>query len=154
MMKQVVLCLTISALLMFGCKKKYEDTEPMPAISAIPKLELVSVAPTTVNQWEDSILFTVRYTDGDGDLGFAHADSMSVELIDLRFPLTISYHLQPLAPPNTAIAITGELPIVLDATMLEDQSASQESAVFQIRLKDRAGHWSNPVTTVPVTVLP
>ncbi|HZG00571.1 MAG TPA: hypothetical protein VEY71_06185 [Chitinophagales bacterium] len=137
----------------WGCKK-YPDTDPMPAISNVPKLELISVVPITVQQLSDSIVFTVRYTDGNGDLGFAHADSMSVELIDMRFPLTMRYHLQPLAPEGSDLILTGLLPIVLDNTILQNQNATQENATFQIRLKDRAGNWSNAVATPAVTVLP
>jgi len=136
-----------------GCKK-YKDNDPMPAISNVPKIELISVSPMTVQQLQDSIVFTIRYTDGDGDLGFESADSMSVELTDNRFPLTFYYHLQPLSPQNAAVAITGQLPIVLDNTILQNPDATSEQASFGIRLKDRAGHWSNAITSSPVTVTP
>ena len=144
---------TFTATAWWGCKK-YPDSDPMPAISDIPELELVSVVPTTVQPLSDSIVFTVRYTDGNGDLGFAHADSTSVELIDMRFPLTMRYHLQPLSPEGSDLILTGLLPIVLDNTILQNPNATQESASFQIRMKDRAGNWSNAVATPAITVLP
>lgn len=151
--RSLLLILFVLSTAWWSCKK-YADTDPMPAISNVPKLELLSVSPTTVHQLSDSIVFNVRYTDGDGDLGFEQADSMSVELTDMRFPLTMFYHLQPLAPVGSTLALTGTLPIVLNNTILEDVNASQESATFRIRLKDRANHWSNDVLTPPVTVLP
>lgn len=152
MMTRVTLILFL-ATAWWSCKK-YKDNDPLEPISVVPKLELISVSPTTVHQLSDSIVFTVRYTDGDGDLGFEQADSMSVEVIDTRFPLTIQYHLQPLAPLSSTLSLTGELPIVLENTILQDPDATQESATFRIRMRDRANHWSNEVLTPPINVLP
>jgi hypothetical protein len=155
MMKQLIyLLVTIGLVATLSCKKKYEDNEPNPPISHTPEIELVKVSPTTVQQLDDSIVFTIHYTDGDGDLGFASADSMSVELTDNRFPLTFYYHLQPLSPNNTTVAITGELPIVLDNTILQNSNNQPEQATFSIRIKDRANNWSNKITTQTITVNP
>ena len=153
MRTDIVIAMAAMVLLTVCCRK-YENNDPLEPLSIVPKIELVNVAPTTVTQFEDSILFVIKYTDGDGDLGFESADSMSVELTDNRFPLTFHYHLQPLAPQNAAVAITGQLPIVLENTILQNSDGQTEQATFNIRLKDRAGHWSNTVTTPTVTVQP
>lgn len=140
-------------LIVFSCKKD-KSNEPIPKASITPVIELVSVIPTTVHALQDSIEFTISYTDGDGDLGFSDADSMSVFITDKRFPLTIAFHLQPLSPLNTTISIKGNLPIVLNNTILQNNSSTSESAVFEIKIRDRANHYSNVLTTQPVTVLP
>ena len=155
MRRRFVKALLVAATLVaFGCEKKYKDNDPLEPVSVVPRIELVSVSPTVVQQLHDSIVFTVRYTDGDGDLGFESADSMSVELTDNRFPLTFHYHLQPLTPSGAAVSITGLLPVVLANTILQHPDGGAEQATFSLRLKDRAGHWSNAVATPTVTVNP
>ena len=60
----------IFSMILFSCKKKNDaSTEPNPVISKVPSITLVSATPTTIHQFSDSIVFTIHYTDGDGDLG-------------------------------------------------------------------------------------
>ena len=141
-------------LLIFSSCKKDKSNDPIPKASTTPVIELVSVTPTTVHALQDSIVFTISYTDGDGDLGFSDADSMSVFITDKRFPLTIAFHLQPLSQLNTTISIKGNLPVVLNNTILQNNSSTSESAVFEIQIRDRANHYSTILTTPPITVLP
>lgn len=51
------------------------------------------------------------------------------------------------------IKITGELNIVLNYTILIDENNNSETTTFKIRIKDRAGNWSNEVETGVITVL-
>jgi hypothetical protein len=51
------------------------------------------------------------------------------------------------------IAITGELNIVLDHTIVLDDSNDSETTTFTIRLKDRAGNWSNILETETITIM-
>lgn len=143
----------ITVTLVSSCKKD-KSNDPIPKASTIPVIELVSVTPTTVHALQDSIVFTIKYTDGDGDLGYDEADSMAVFVTDKRFPITIPFHLQPLSPLNTTISITGNLPIVLTNTILQNNSSTSESAVFEIKIRDRANNYSNVLTTPVITVLP
>jgi hypothetical protein len=138
----------------YSCTKNDINSQPLPKISIVPAITLKSVVPTTVHQLTDSIVFTIHYVDGDGDLGYANADSNSVVVTDNRFPLNFYYHLQPLAPLNTTEAISGDLPIVMPNTILQNPNDQQETATFSIKIKDRAGHWSNTVTTGNITILP
>lgn len=142
-----IVCLVVLA---FGCKKK-DDPQPNDPISVIPEIELVSVSPGTINEFED-ILFTIKYTDGDGDLGTSDADEKVLEIIDNRFPVTHQFHVQPLAPSGSSITIQGNLSITLENVILKDQQNSSESATFTIRLKDQAGNWSNSITSSSVTI--
>lgn len=153
-MKKLNFLISSIVLIFFitSCKKREVVSEQNPPTSKTPVIELVSALPTTVQQLNDSIVFTIHYTDGDGDLGFENADSSSVFITDNRFPLDFFFHLQPLAPLTSEIAITGNLPIVFPNTILENNSNSTEAATFSIKLKDRAGNWSNTVTTGTITV--
>ena len=143
----------ITVTLISSCKKE-KSNDPIPKASNTPVIELVSVTPTSVHALQDSIVFTIKYTDGDGDLGFDEADSMSVFLTDKRFPITIPFHLQPLSPLGTIISIKGNLPIVLLNTILQNNTSTSESAVFEIKIRDRANNYSNVLTTPAITVLP
>ncbi|MEI7802529.1 MAG: hypothetical protein WCI97_07795 [Bacteroidota bacterium] len=149
-----ILFLSVLTVTLVSSCKKDKSNDPIPKASIIPVIELVSVTPTTVHALQDSIVFTIKYTDGDGDLGYDEADSMAVFLVDKRFPITIPFHLQPLSPLNTNISITGNLPIVLTNTILQNNSSASESAAFEIQIRDRANNYSNVLTTPVITVLP
>ena len=140
--------------LMTSSCKKDNSSQPNPLISIIPLIELQSISPDTIHQLADSLVFQIKYTDGDGDLGDYDADTLSFWITDNRFPLTEKFHIPPLAPAGTTVAISGTLNAVLDHIILKDQNASSESATFTVKLKDRAGNWSNEITTAPVIILP
>jgi hypothetical protein len=123
-------------------------------ISNIPSLDIVSVTPQTVTEYEDSIVFTLFYQDGDGDLGHADPDSASLFLVDTRIGTTESYFVPLLAPENAVITIQGELLLTLDRTILIDADSESETVYFQIYLKDRAGNISNIAISPAITVLP
>lgn len=138
------------AVAIMSCK---EETLPGDPISPVPSIELRNVSPGTVTAFSDSLVFELYYIDGDGDLGFEEADSAVVYLTDTRFPLTEQFHVQPLSPPGTEIIISGIWQVVLPYTILEDEFASSEQAVFSIQIRDRAGNFSNTVLSEPVTVI-
>ena len=144
----LIVCTLISS-----CSKD-GSTNPNAPISPIPSIELKSVSPQSIHQLSDSLVFEIQYTDGDGDLGDYDADTLSLWITDNRFPLTEKFHIPPLAPQGSAIAITGTLNVTLDHIILKDQTASFESATFTVKLKDRAGNWSNEVTSDSITILP
>ena len=144
---------TLISVIISSCGKD-ESTDPNPPISPIPAIELKSVSPNSIHQLSDSLVFEINYTDGDGDLGDYDADTLSLWITDNRFPLTEKFHIPPLAPQGTTIAITGTLNVTLDHIILKDQSASSESATFTVRVKDRTGNWSNEVISSAITILP
>jgi len=131
--------------------------EPSELLTEIPTIELVKVIPESnqVQQYNDELIFTISYSDGDGDLGTEDADIPSIEVIDTRDPdvLKFEYHLSPRAPAGSEIKITGELNVVLNHTIIVDDTNNEETTTFKIRIKDRAGNWSNEVETEMITVL-
>jgi hypothetical protein len=136
-----------------SCKKETLGNDPLPPVSDTPSITLKSVVPMTVTQLQDPIEFTISYLDGNGDLGYYEADSNSVFVTDNRFPLTEGFQVQPLAPAGADISIQGELVITLDDVILEDSTNASEQATFTIQMRDRAGNWSNAVTSGVVTVV-
>jgi hypothetical protein len=122
-----------------------------PAISTTPSITFVSVAPTSVTQFKDNINFTISYQDGDGDLGQNDPNVYNLFLTDNRINITYPYRIQQLAPDNSNIAIEGNLNIVLPNAGITDGSTSQ-TATYSIYIVDRAGHQSNTVTSLGITI--
>jgi hypothetical protein len=145
-----ILILNIYFVFMFilifsSCKK--ETTTP----SVTPSIELKSATPTSVTEFSDPLTFTFSYKDGDGDLGENNPDVKNLFLKDNRIGITYQYRIQQLAPTNSNIAIQGTLNVQLDNVSITDQSTSQQ-ATFSIYVVDRAGHQSNTVTSLPITI--
>ena len=132
-----------SFLLLFfiSCKKDDEKSD-----NPVPVIEFKNVSPATVKEFTDSLVFTIHYKDGDGDLGENNADVKNLFLTDNRIGIKYEYRIQQLAPDNSAIAISGDLKIVLKNVSVTD-SSSQQNASFSVYLVDRAGHSSNTVTS-------
>ena len=131
-----------------GCKKKKEETSEQVA----PSIELLSITPQNVKEFKDSISILLKYKDVNGDLGDANPDELSLEVRDSRLQSADKYHVQPLAP-NTGkdIPIEGELRIKLNSMFLLGAGTSEQS-ILTIKLKDRAGNWSNDVTSQPIII--
>ena len=127
------------------------DKKPAPAIT--PTISLQSVNPTTVVQFKDSIVFNIKYNDGDGDIGFAEADSNTLYLTDTRKNLTEEYHIAPVAPIGVKIAVEGVLKIKLEHTILLSGTTT-ETTTYNIKLRDRSGHFSNVITCPAITINP
>ena len=135
------------ALLVFffaGCKK--DDVE----FPIEPSIEFVSIQPGSIRQFE-KVIVTIRYEDGDGDLGENKDGVKNCFVTDNRIGITYESRIQQLAPDNASIPITGNLNIDLGAQLLTD-SVSQQSVTYTVYLVDRAGHRSNSVTTTAVVI--
>ena len=143
-------------LLMFvtvSCKKDTLLDDGGKPLSIIPFIELTNHTPTTVKENSDSIIFHIKYTDGDGDIGFESADSAALYLTDNRAGLTEKYHVRPLAPIGDSVAIQGILRLKMDRTIiLGDSSVQSETTTYTIKIRDRVGHWSNEVTSGSITI--
>ena len=135
--------LALSALL-FACNTENE-------ISEVPEISFISVAPNVVTEYQDSLVFTISYRDGNGDLGENNTDNDNLFVQDSRNQVTYGFRLQQLAPDNADIAIQGNLNVTLPNTAIINGGQS-ESVAYTIWLVDRAGNESNRVTSSTVTV--
>lgn len=136
----------IIALVLFAnssCKKTEE-------ISPIPEIEFISVTPQTVHEYTDSLVFTIKYRDGDGDLGENDPDVENFFLADSRNNVIYKFRIPQLAPDNSNIIIEGNLNVVLANTAIIDGYPT--TFTYSIYVKDRAGNQSNTITTSSVTV--
>ena len=152
MIRTGLLYILLMSVFIFGCKKSESDDEQSKgSISDIPEINIISVNPINVLEFQDSIVFVIQYIDGNGDIGTENADTKSLYLTDNRVNITESYHIPPLAPLNSSIAIQGNLNVVLNKTAVFG-TANSESATFSIYLVDRAGNSSNTVTSESITI--
>ena len=85
----IFLMLVLSVVV--GCKDPAEKI-----FSPVPEIELISVNPTQVVSFRDSIVFEVEYTDGDGDLGSMTEDNFFIE--DDRIQVTHGFRVQEIVP--------------------------------------------------------
>ncbi len=136
----------IALLLWSGCKKEFPD-----GFDEVPEIRLVTVEPTTIQQFQDSIIITLEYKDGNGDLGFEHPDSLSLRVQDARLTKPDWYFVKPLAPLESDVPIQGNLTFRLSGTFILG-NGNQESTTFTIDLKDRNNNWSNQVVTPTIKI--
>ena len=134
-------------LFLQGCKKDESEYGPK------PEIEFVSISPGTVKAFSDSVVITIKYTDGDGDLGENVSGVENAFVTDTRTSLTYGLRIRQLAPDNANIIIQGNIDLILPALGHSGGSGS-ESAAFQVYVKDRAGNQSNVVSTSAVNVTP
>lgn len=142
---QKIYALLLFSLILFACDKD-EPTFPVE-----PEISFVSVGPTEITEFEDSILIVIQYRDGDGDIGFENADSMSLFVQDARLTEPDRYFVQPLSPIGSNVSIEGNLEILIRNSFLLG-SGGQETTYYTIKLKDRAGNWSNTLQTPDITI--
>lgn len=142
-MKKIFFLFVVTTLI--SCKKEVVSISPQPYI------EYVDIFPREVRQNSDAILITLKYRDGDGDLGDNNPDVKNVFVKDLRNDLFYTFRLKQLAPDNAQIAITGKININIGNTIMVS-NADMEYAQFALIVFDRAGNASNVVLTDSIVV--
>ncbi|WNJ19570.1 hypothetical protein [Pontibacter sp. G13] len=122
-----------------------------PVFSEIPAIEFIDIQPKEVRQWQDSILVTFRFEDGDGDLGEANDTSASIALIDSRVndgiserDATQTFRLPNLVSDAKNPSIQGEITVRIPFTVIRPPALA-ETIRYEIRLWDQAGHAATPI---------
>lgn len=143
-----ILFITSLILILFSCSKKEDNNE---VLSSDPKISFVSITPQEVENFNNSISLVINYKDNNGDLGFDDPDEFSLWVKDSRLDSADYYHIPPLAPLNKNLVIQGKLEIVLNSIFILG-NGNEEVITLSIKLRDRANHWSNIVTTPTITI--
>lgn len=128
-----------------SCKKKKEES------TTTPRIEFVSISPSSAVEYVNSITITFSYDDLDGDLGENDPNVTNLFITDSRNGVMYSYRISQLSPDGSNIHIRGNLNAVLKNTVITDGSSSQQ-VTYSLYLKDRAGNISNTITTSAITV--
>ena len=127
-----------------SCKKKDQPTN-------VPKIEFVSISPSSAVEYVNAITITVSYDDLDGDVGQNDPNVSNLFITDSRNSVMYNYRISQLAPDGANVHIKGNLNVVIKSTAITDNSSSQ-SVTYSVYLKDRAGNESNTVSTSAITV--
>lgn len=142
------LLLGLSCLgILSGCK---DNSTPAP-VNTTPLIKMLGVSSTSILQFKDSLTITIEFNDGDGDIGETDPDKNDIMVKDSRLSKPDFYFVKPLAPPGSGIRLTGTIPIQLKNTFLLG-TGNSETVTFEVRLRDRAGNWSNIVSTPTITI--
>ena len=129
-----------------------------PVFSVVPEIEFVDIQPREVQQFVDSMVITLRFTDGDGDLGDQGVEKNMV-VIDQRNTLTpqqatLEYTVPNLTPDARNPSIQGFIYIEVAPTAITPGlNIPSEKTSYSIKLSDRAGNTSNEVLTDEITIL-
>ena len=129
-----------------SCQK--EDIE---MFSNTPLIELVSVSSDTITQFEETLVITIKYKDGDGDLGFEETDQYALFIRDIRLEEFDGFYLGPILPPNEMAPITGELDVEFPNLFVFSNSDT-ETTRFEIKMVDRAMNESNVLVTEDILI--
>ena len=154
MVKLNTLRVTILCSILWGCKR---DTMVFPPA---PQIEFVQITPKMVQEF-GTLQITLRYKDGDGDLGGQPDTLYDLFLKDLRdstrFPAgydgLLRYNMPRFyeGPPQS---IQGTIDILVPNIARLNPNAPQEAVAFEVYVVDRAGHESNHVRTDTAYIVP
>ena len=142
--------LLISAMFIvfLGCDKQKFPVEP--------SIEFISIAPALVNETRgDSILITIGFEDGDGDLGSNDTTFQDLFYHIMRanaFDTLLGLRLPFIDTAGSSNAISGEIELIFDSFFLVQPPFSSDTIHYEIYVKDRAGHQSNTVVTDKIIV--
>lgn len=145
-MRRIGIALVFLGITILSCKKDE-------AFTLEPSIEFKSISPGTIKEYRDSVVITISYLDRNGDLGENDTEIPNAFVKDLRNNLLYSFRIRQLAP-DEAIAIQGNLSIVIPQVALVNSNVTSETATFEVYVKDRAGLESNKITTSAVSVIP
>ena len=132
-----------------------------------PFIEYVGMTKDTLKRGamqEDTTFVTFSFTDGDGDIG--NKDTLDLFVTDTRTGVLENQFRVPVVPElGAANGIKGEITFRLFTTCCifppqlgldpcngEDPSFKYDQVVYEIYLRDRAGHKSNTILTDPVFI--
>ena len=130
-----------------------------------PQIEFKSLSKSKMRQGqlgnEDSLFLAFTFTDGDGDIGSSGKnsnDSVNIFFIDKRNNQPSERFRIPYVPEQGAgNGISGEVRVLLFTTCCNvlppcEPSTTKpiDTLVYEIYIKDRAGHESNRIKTAPI----
>jgi hypothetical protein len=131
-----------------------------------PRIEFVSLSTTVMPQRalaSDSVIITISYTDGDGDLGSTDGGS-GVFLLDGRdeFPKP-PFQIPAIEQQGTGNGISGEISVVVENTCCifpglppcDPNAAPQpyDTLFYYLYITDKAGHHSDTIRTPPILLI-
>lgn len=162
----VYLALLAVSLLVITCVKP-PDYPDEPVITEIT-VNQNTISQASNNGPIDTLIISVAFTDGDGDLSDDETDP-NIELIDSRDSTVTPYRIPAINEQGTENGIRGEIKILIpnktggskgiccifpDRRICDVDSRYPTNVYrYSVRIKDRAGNWSNAMETEDITIL-
>ena len=87
-------------VLLISCTK--DDEIPS---SDSPEIELLELSDDTIQQYDEVLRLTIRYQDGDGDLGYEDPEQYALFIRDARLENFDGFYVGPLSPPGSDVPI-------------------------------------------------
>lgn len=137
----------ICLITLLSCSK--DDSIPY---SDTPEIELIGVSHDTLVQYDETLVLTIRYKDGDGDIGFESPDKYALFVRDTRLATFDNFYIGPVAPPGANVPVTGVIDIEFPNLFLFGNGKA-EKTFFEIKMLDRSGHESNVLLTDEVIII-
>lgn len=163
MAKVIYILLSLIVFTCFSCSTS-------PDFDDVPEIEFVSINKTIFNQnyqqgTSDTIFITLGVTDGNGDLG-SEENANDIEFTDSRTGFITNNSLPMLPLQGSGNGIEGDIVMRLviapgsdfccippsGSGCRPDPSFPQDTFSYLIRIRDRAGNWSNQVSTSSLTI--
>lgn len=120
--------------------------------SDLPEISDLTITPSMVQEFADSVLISFDYADRNGDLGHPDPNVAMLIVKDSRLEFADQYHVQPLAPMGVQVQMQGRLTVKLNNLFVLGNS-SLEKLQFTVQMRDRAGNWSNLLISDTVMVV-
>ena len=120
--------------------------------SETPEIELIGISHDTVVQYQEVLTLTIRYRDGDGDIGYESPDKYAVHVRDTRLEKFDGFYVGPVAPPGSEVPVEGKIDIEFPNLFVFGNGRA-EKTFFEIKMMDRAGNESNVLVTDAVVIL-
>ena len=135
-MKRLPFFYIVIHLLVMGSSCAEDEGTDAPVISNL------TITPSYIEEFADSVLISFDYADRNGDLGHPDPNVSTLTVKDSRLENADLYHVQPLAPPGVEVQIQGRLTVKLNAMFVLGNSPT-EKLQFEVQLQDLAGNMSN-----------
>jgi hypothetical protein len=162
----VYLALPVVALMVVTCVKP-PDYPDEPVITDV-MVNRNTISQASQNGPIDTLIITIAFTDGDGDLSDDETEP-NIELIDSRDSTVIPNRIPSINEQGTENGIRGEIKILIpnktggskgiccifpDRRICSvDPRYPTNTYHYSVRIKDRAGNWSNSMDTEDITIL-
>jgi hypothetical protein len=121
------------------------------AVSSVPLIKFLDVNSTSIKEFKDSLVIRFEYTDADGDIGEDNPNKNDLFIKDRRLANADYYFVKPLSPPGSEIKIKGIIRVQIKNTFLLG-TGNSELTQFDVKLRDRAGNWSNSINTPNISI--
>ena len=143
---RTVLFGALIVLLAFTTCKKEEEA------STAPTLEVVSINKTSLIEFKDSLIITLKYEDVNGDIGQTNPDENGLSVKDARIAEADFYHIPPITPDLEKLKTAGTFQVFVPSLFLLGNGGFEKTS-FSFKVKDRDNNWSNTASTQEISIV-